>query len=340
MRRKTVWLTLLFFLAAGLFPLYLEAAQQIKRLGVTPIHKAKDLQAHQVYTTAKKVEKDLKAGFEKAGLGELFGPFMDQLKSAKPEKVQVPVGEQFQWMMFKKKTVRVAKDAVWAGKKPFWAFKTVVRHKEKDYEFIIPAVCFNVALKSVTAVQKPTPPPPPPPVKKEEAKPAPPPPPPVVKEEAKPAPPPPPPAPAPAKAEEPKKGFFVVDVGPMVRLDPSWFAMIRGGFMYRFHPKFAVTGMIGGAPLLDGPDNDYSAVLADAVFSFYPTKRFFIGAGIGMWSTEKKTDADVILQAGFNFTDKAKGPNFGMYFEARSDTDEIGDFLETGRIGIGFRMMF
>ncbi|MEW6186271.1 MAG: hypothetical protein AB1585_11085, partial [Thermodesulfobacteriota bacterium] len=317
---------------------YVEGAQKIKRLGVTPIYKAKNLQAEQVYATAKKAEKDLNAGFKKAGAPELFAPFMVQLKDAKPETVQVQTGEKMQWMMYKKnKKVGVARDVIWAGKKPFKAFRTVVRYNNMDYEFIIPAICLNVALKDIKDVPKPPPPPPPPPKKEEPKVAPPPPPPPPKKEEAKAAPPPPPP---PAKVEEPKKGFVVVDVGPMVRLDPTWFGLVRGGYQYRFTEKLSLTGLVGVAAKLDGPENDYTGFLGDVVFAFHPARKFWVGAGAGVWITEKETDVDVILQTGFQFNDKPKGPNFGMFFELRSVYDEIGDFMEKGRVGAGLRILF
>ena len=176
MKAKTIWLTLLLFLTIGIFPLYVEGAQKIKRLGVTPVCTIKNLQADKVYSAVKKNERDLRTGFRKAGVADLFDPFMDQIRTSKPETVQVQPGESMEWMLFKKKKlVGVAKDVVWAGKKPFKAFRTVVRHQDKNYEFIIPAICLNVALKSITDIPKPPPPPPPPP--KVEA-PAPPPPPP------------------------------------------------------------------------------------------------------------------------------------------------------------------
>ncbi len=249
MKAKTVWLTLLFFLTVGVFPLYVEGATKIKRLGATPVCKIKNLQANKVYFQVKKNERDLKTGFRKAGVADLFDPFMDQLKASQPETVQVQPGETLEWMLFKKgKLVGVAKDVVWAGKKPFKAFRTVVQYQDKNYEFIIPAICLNVALKSITDIPKPPPPPPPPP--KVEA-PAPPPPPPPAAEEAKVAPPPPPPPAEPAKVEEPKKGFIVVDLGVMQRIDPTMFGLLRIGFMYRFTDQMALTGLVGAFPLTE-----------------------------------------------------------------------------------------
>ena len=223
MKAKTVWLTLLFFLTVGVFPLYVEGATKIKRLGATPVCKIKEPPGRQSIFRGKKNERDLKTGFRKAGVADLFDPFMDQLKASQPEAVQIQPGETLEWMLFKKgKLVGVAKDVVWAGKKPFKAFRTVVQYQDKNYEFIIPAICLNVALKSITDIPKPPPPPPPPP--KVEA-PAPPPPPPPTAEEAKVAPPPPPPPAEPAKVEEPKKGWIVVDPGPMQRIDPTMFGL-------------------------------------------------------------------------------------------------------------------
>ncbi len=345
MKAKTVWLTLLLFLlTVGVFPLYVEGAQKIKRLGVTPIHKEKNLRADKVFYAAKKVEKDLKVGFQKAGLPEVFEPFMDRLKGSIPATVQVPPGTTFHWMLFKKgKMVGVAKDAVWAGKKPFKAFLTFVEYDNKNYEFVIPAICLNVALKSITDIPKPPPPPPPPP--KKEA-PAPPPPPPPKAEEPKVTPPPPPPPPPPAKVEEPQKGFVVVDFGPVIRTDPSLFGFIRAGYMYRFTEKFALTGLLGYANLIyDNNYNperghDYPALSADVIFSYYPTNRFFLGLGVGAWNTSRDTKADAIAEVGFHFMDFTKGPNVAIFLEGRAGFTQDQDALPTERIGAGIRIFF
>jgi hypothetical protein len=348
MKAKTLWLATLFiFLTVGVFPLYVEGAQQIKRLGVTPIYKSKNLQADKVYSVVKKAEKDLKIGFQKAGAADLFTPFMDQLQASKPESVQIQPGERLEWMLFKKgKLVGVAKDVTWAGKKPFKAYRTMVRYNDKIYEFIIPGICLNVALKSTSDIPKPPPPPPPPP--KAEA-PAPPPPPPPKAEEEKVAPPPPPPPPppaAPAKVEEPKKGFFVFDIGPLFRTDPSVFGTLRGGYMYKFTDKFALTGLLGYQALLmddNKPLEDHSAFTADALFSFYPVKRFFIGAGVGGWFTSKETKLDAIGEIGFHITDFEKGPNIAVFAEYRYAFDQDANdkkYPSSDRIGLGLRILF
>ena len=343
MKAKTIWLTLLLFLTIGIFPLYVEGAQKIKRLGVTPVCTIKNLQADKVYAAVKKNERDLRTGFRKAGVADLFDPFMDQLRTSKPETVQVQPGESMEWMLFKKKKlVGVAKDVVWAGKKPFKAFRTVVRYQDKNYEFILPAICLNVALKSITDIPKPPPPPPPPP--KVEA-PAPPPPPPPKAEEAKVAPPPPPPPPPePDKVEEPKKGFIVADIGPILRTDPSTFGMIRVGYMYRFADRLALTGLVGYSHLLydyNAPLKDYSAFSADVLFSFYPVKnRFFIAVGAGAWINEKKTTFDAIGEVGFHFTPLTKGLNLAVFLEGRAAFSQDKELPPSERIGAGLRFLF
>ncbi len=339
MKAKTVWVTLLLFFTIGVFPLYVEGAQKIKRLGVTPIYKTKvRIHADKVYSVAKKVEKDLKVGFQKAGIPEVFDPFMDQLKAYAPAEVQIQPGTTLEWMIFKKgKLVGVAKDAVWAGKKPFRAFRTVVRYQDKNYEFIIPEICMNVALKGITDIPKPPPPPPPPP--KVEA-PAPPPPPPPIAQEEKPAPPPPP---EPAKVEEPKKGFIVLDLGFMQRLDPTLFGFARIGYMYKFTEKMALTGLVGNEFLAKENDvikDDHPAFSGDLIFSFYPVKRFFIGVGAGAWVNTKETKVDAIVETGFHLTDFDKAPNIAVFLEGRSAFSRTNEDLPSERIGVGIRLLF
>jgi len=342
MKAKTIWLILLLFLTVAVFPLYVEGATKIKRLGVTPICKIKNLQAEKVYSMLKKNEKDLRVGFRKAGMAELFDPFMDQLNSAKPETVLIQPGENLEWMLFKKKkVVGVAKEVVWAGKKPFKAFRTVVRYEDKNYEFIIPAICLNVALKSISEIPKPPPPPPPPPKKEE---PAPPPPPPPKAEEAKPAPPPPPPPPPePEPKAEAKKGFVVVDLGPVIRTDPSAAGMLRAGYMYRFTDHLALTGLVGYSMILSDAKpryNDYNAFTGDVIFSFYPVKRFFLGVGVGGWFNDHNNTFDAIGEAGVHLTDMEKGPNIVLFMEGRVAFSHKDQDPPTERIGAGIRFLF
>lgn len=331
------------FLAAGLLPA--EASTPLKKLGKAPFYKAKNLKADDVYPLVVRFKKDVANGFTQAGATELFEPFMEQLKKQKPEAVSVQPGQTLQWMMYKKKgKVRVTRDRVWAGKAPFEAYRIVVPYKDANYDFIVPKICLNISLKEVSAAPKPaTPPPPAPPAAKpEEPKPLPPaketPAPPVQEPKAPPV-----TTAPPAKEPEPKvaaqKGFFVGDVGMLTRLDPSVFGLLRAGYRYKFADKFAVTGLLGGALLIDG-DNDESAFLADALLTYYPVSNFFMGAGVGLWAGSSNSKADLILEIGIPINQAPQSLNFELFLEGRSAFDQMSDWTKYGRWGWGLRVLF
>jgi hypothetical protein len=90
---------------------------------------------------------DIKTGFEMAGSGELYAPFMDQMKTDQWIDTTLPVGETLQWMLFKSHdTVKVARNVEWAGKAVLPVFIVKVKKDWKIYDFIIPKGCGNIAL--------------------------------------------------------------------------------------------------------------------------------------------------------------------------------------------------
>ena len=102
---------------------------------------------------------DIKYGFDLAGAGDLYLPFMDQLKSASFEEKSLPVGDKLMWMLFRSQgKVKVARDIEWAGKAPLEVFAFNVKKDNKAYEFVMPRPCGNIALRSITALEVPVPP--------------------------------------------------------------------------------------------------------------------------------------------------------------------------------------
>lgn len=92
---------------------------------------------------------DIRAGFELAGNAELYEPFMEQMKTADWKDTTLPVGETFPWMLFKSRDqVKVARNIEWAGKDPLPVFIVPVKKDWKQYDFIIPKGCGNIALGS------------------------------------------------------------------------------------------------------------------------------------------------------------------------------------------------
>jgi len=92
---------------------------------------------------------DIKTGFDLAGNSELYQPFMDQMKTAEWTDTTLPIGGVLPWMLFKSQNqVKVARNIEWAGKEPLPVFIVPVQKDWKQYEFVIPHGCGNIALSS------------------------------------------------------------------------------------------------------------------------------------------------------------------------------------------------
>ncbi len=300
-----------------------DAAQKLKRLGRSPFYAAgENATADEIASAIFEYAKDVKVGFSKAGAIALYSPFMEQLKPSALEDVRVQPGEKLMWMIYKKgKRVKVMNDLEWAGEKPFPAFRYVVENNDTAYEFIIPKICVNIALKSINVIEREVPPP----VAVVQPEPTP---------TPRPTPPPPPPPP-------PKKGFFVGDVG-LLRMDPppeTFHLPLRAGYLYKLQDNLALVGLIGAGPLLSGC-GDKPAFLGDAILAYYPVSRFFVGAGAGWWHTSVDTKGDAVLKTGYHLTDHADAPNFIFYLEGRSAFDEFDSMSEDGRFGGGLQVHF
>jgi len=101
----------------------------------------------------EKYAGDIKYGFDLAGYGDVYLPFLDQLKTASFEDAELPVGQKFMWMLFRSRgKVKLAEDLEWAGKAPLPVFVFKVIKNYKHYTFIIPKPCGNVALVNVEEI--------------------------------------------------------------------------------------------------------------------------------------------------------------------------------------------
>lgn len=155
-----------------------QAETQLKQLGQNPFYGTEMKSVADFQQMVKKTLPDLKKGFEMAGAADLFDEFVNQTNQSNIKTVEVKPGEKLQWMVFKKgKTVKIIRDVVWAGKKPFKAFQVTVDKSGKRYTFITAATCGNTSLAQITplppapSAQAPVPPktpvsPPPAPVNK------------------------------------------------------------------------------------------------------------------------------------------------------------------------------
>jgi hypothetical protein len=98
-----------------------------------------------------KYADDIQSGFNMAGYGELYAPFMDEVKQGAFEEKNLAVGENMEWMLFRSGgKIKLTEDLEWAGEAalPVLAFTVVADNK--THEFIMPRECGNIALQKVT----------------------------------------------------------------------------------------------------------------------------------------------------------------------------------------------
>jgi hypothetical protein len=98
-------------------------------------------------TLVDKYAGDIKYGFDLAGYGDLFLPFMDQIRESAFEEKNIAVGDTFMWMLFRSRgKVKVVQDIEWAGTSPLPVFSFTVVKGFMHYEFVMPRPCGNISL--------------------------------------------------------------------------------------------------------------------------------------------------------------------------------------------------
>lgn len=96
---------------------------------------------------------DIKFGFDLAGYGDLFLPFLDQIRASSFSEDELAVGDKMIWMLFRSRgKVKVVKDLEWAGEKPIPIFTFTVKKDFKHYEFFMPKACGNISLRKVVEI--------------------------------------------------------------------------------------------------------------------------------------------------------------------------------------------
>ncbi len=137
--------------------------KKLTRIGVNTFAQIKgNIPTAQVMKTiAEKYAGDIKYGFDQVGMSDVYLPFLDQLNAGAFTEKSIPVGDKFYWMLFRVQgKVKVWQDVEWAGKQPLPVFSLTAHKDNKDYEFIIPKPCGNIALYRVTEARIQPPPPP------------------------------------------------------------------------------------------------------------------------------------------------------------------------------------
>jgi len=148
--RKIIILTALFLAVCFVGSAF--AATKLKTIGrYTFVRVRGSVPTPEVMKTLfERYSGDIKIGFDMAGSGDLFLPFMDQLKAAKFEPGQWAIGDRVIWMLFRSnERIKVARDVEWAGAAPLDVFFFKVVKDFKEYEFLMPRPCGNIALYKV-----------------------------------------------------------------------------------------------------------------------------------------------------------------------------------------------
>jgi len=126
--------------------------KKLRRIGLYTLCKVRgDIPTAEVMKSiVDRYTGDIKYGLDLAGYGDLYLPFIEQIKAAAFVEKSLPIGDKMIWMLYRSRgRVKVVQDIEWAGKKPLDVFSFTVKKDYKIYEFIMPKPCGNVALRKV-----------------------------------------------------------------------------------------------------------------------------------------------------------------------------------------------
>jgi hypothetical protein len=147
------------FLVIGIMILFtlntLAETKRLEQIGRYTLVRIKgDVPTDEVMKTLlEKYAGDIKYGFDLAGYGDLYFPFMDQIKGASFKEKEIAVGDKFMWMLFRSQgKVKVVQDLEWAGKEPLPVFSFTVVKEFMHYEFVMPKPCGNISLLKVEEI--------------------------------------------------------------------------------------------------------------------------------------------------------------------------------------------
>ncbi len=152
MKNKT-----LIFLFIGVFILCsLLTLAETKKLREIGRYKFADIEdvvpsAEAMKLLVDKYAADIQSGFNMAGYGDQYEPFMEEVKKAAFVEKDLAVGDTIEWMLFRSGgKIKLTEDLEWAGEAalPVLAFTVVANNK--TFEFIMPRACGNIALQKVT----------------------------------------------------------------------------------------------------------------------------------------------------------------------------------------------
>lgn len=151
--KKTIFLVIGLFILLSLTSF--AETKKLKRIGRYTLVRIKGEipTAEVMKTVLDRYTGDIKYGFDLAGYGDLFLPFLEQIKAASFEERELPVGDKLMWMLYRARgRVKVVEDLEWAGQEPLPVFSFMVKKDYKHYEFIMPKPCGNIALRKVEEI--------------------------------------------------------------------------------------------------------------------------------------------------------------------------------------------
>ena len=146
---------------------------------------------------------------------------------------------------------------------------------------------------------------------------------------------------------------FIADAGYYRQFDPAHYLFGRVGLEYKINDQFAILGLVGGAPKLDGIDGR-SAFMVDLLGEYSFGSRYFVDLGIGGWITDgekssldpnfdpraEDTQLDLVAGVGARVYGEPEDFNASLFLEVRSAFDELGQVYDYGRFGLGVRFRF
>jgi len=125
----------------------------ITQLGMHPFYQPSLTSSDDVIKMVQNGKVSISEGFNIAGLPDVFDDFINLVPNAQINKVNINDGSHFKWMLSRENgqgPVRLVKDVTWISRESFKAFKFYIDSYGKRYNFIVPLICGNLALSSVT----------------------------------------------------------------------------------------------------------------------------------------------------------------------------------------------
>jgi hypothetical protein len=133
----------------------LAETKKLKEIGrYTLVRNRGDVPTSEVMQTlVERYSADIKYGFDLAGYGDLYLPFLDQLKAENFKEEHWAIGDTAMWMLFRSRgKTQIVEDIEWAGTAPLPIYTFTVIKGFKHYEFFIPRACGNVSLKAIKEI--------------------------------------------------------------------------------------------------------------------------------------------------------------------------------------------